>query len=147
VAAALILLWSYMTHYSLVLRDISTGKIYGSYPVRLHDEFSVSFTHSVNKTPVTDQYRINSPHDIHNYACKYYGFGAGVQTELGEGETLRYEGDAMVVENINKHFDHLLYGMKPASSHHLLINGEDIFLPELLSGPANVVFEIKHTLL
>ena len=136
-----------MTHYSLVLYDLSSGRVYGQYPVRMNDEFSVTFIHSVNKTPVTDHYRINSMSDIHNYACKYYGFGAGVQTETADGETLRYEDDSMVIENIDKHFVRLLYGIKPTSSHHLLINGEDIFLPGLTDMPANMVFEIKHRLL
>lgn len=145
-SAAACVFYYNMTHYALVLTDLSTGEHYASYPVNIGDEFSITFTHSVNKTPVTDYYTIISDKDIHNTACRYYGFGAGVQTELNDGETLRYEDDAMVIENIEKHYDRLIYSVKQNSTHHLNINGEDIFLPSLSDKPMKIVFKIRHRL-
>ena len=146
ITAAVCVFCFYMTHYSLVLSELSTGDQYASYPVNIGDEFSLTFTHSVNKTPVTDMYKINSIHDIRNFSCRYYGFGAGVQTELNEGEVLRYEDDAMVIENIDKHFDRLIYSVKQNSSHKLNINGKTVFLPTLSDKPMKIVFKVKHRL-
>jgi hypothetical protein len=145
-SAAVCISVDFMTHYALVLSDLSTGEQYASYPIKIGDEFSITFTHSVNKTPVTDYYKITSINAIDNIACKYYGFGAGVQTELNEGETLRYEDGAMIIENINKRFETLIYAIKQNSTHHLSINGEDIFLPELSDKPMKIVFKVRHCL-
>ncbi len=42
----------------LVIRNADTGEVYLSYPLEQGEEFSITFVHSVNKTPVTDVYDV-----------------------------------------------------------------------------------------
>lgn len=60
----------------LVLRNADTGKVYGRYAMAEGDWFSVTFVHSVNKSPVMDCYEIKD-HAIYVEKTVYYNFGAG----------------------------------------------------------------------
>ena len=40
----------------------------------------------------------------------------------------------------------LIYSVKQNSTHHLNIDGEDIFLPSLSDKPMKIVFKIRHRL-
>lgn len=130
----------------LVLRDFQTNQVYARYPIRPGDEFSIEFKHSVNKTPVRDVYRITEDGQFHNVRCIYYGFGAGVQTQLEEGETLSYQDGAMIIDNIQKYYAQLTYSLVPISTHVLRVGGEEVFLPELIDGEAVLVFTIERHL-
>ena len=127
-------------HTWLVLRDYRTDTIVARYPVEKGDYCSVEFTHSVNKTPVRDEYVITEEGEFHNYCCVYYGFGAGVQSELVEGETLRYENGAMIIEGIEKYYPQLTYGILPTSTHVLRVNEKEVFLPDLIKEELIMVF-------
>ena len=129
--------------YRLVIRDAESGKIYSSYKVRTGDEFSVEFVHSVNKSPVRDIYTIGPDKDIYVTSTVYYGFGAGVQTEIAEWETLEYRDGAMIVGNINKKIPYLAYFVGTISDHTFRIYDEEISLRELCGKNANVVFEYE----
>ncbi len=87
IAAALFLPGCSAGEGELVLSDPATGEVYASYPAQEGDEFSVEFIHSVNKSPVRDYYQCRAD-GIWNTRCVYYGFGAGVEEILLEGETL-----------------------------------------------------------
>ncbi|MBR6725973.1 MAG: DUF1850 domain-containing protein, partial [Clostridia bacterium] len=57
---ALIFLSSCSNEYEkLVIRNQESGKIYASYPCPNGTQFSVEFTHSVNKSPVIDVFEVN----------------------------------------------------------------------------------------
>ena len=127
-------------HTWLVLRDYDTGRQLARYPMEKGDSCSIEFTHSVNKTPVRDEYIITGDGTFHNVRCIYYGFGAGVQTALEGEETLRYEDGAMIIEGIEKYYAELTYGILPTSTHVLRVNGEEVFLPGLIEEPHIVVF-------
>ena len=44
---------------NLVLRDGDTGQEFAKYPLEVGGEFSITFIHSVNATPVTDYYDVD----------------------------------------------------------------------------------------
>lgn len=142
ITAAMLLETNFGKNY-LVLYDADTGKIYAEYPAKEGDRFSVEFIHSVNKSPVRDIYEIRENGDIYVISTEYYGFGAGVQTELEEGETLVYRDGAMIVENINKKIPYLAYFVGTVSDHILRIEEKEIGLRELCGKNANVVFEYR----
>ena len=128
----------------LVLSSEKTGEILARYPVRLSDIFSIGFVHSVNKTPVTDYYEIRED-GIYVVKTIYYGFGAGVQTELGEGETLEYGDDgSMIVTGFNRRMDDLVYFVGTVSDHTLTLqNGQEISLRTLCGKNAMVRFSFE----
>ena len=125
----------------LVLSNAETGEVYASYPLKEGDSFAVEFIHSVNKSPVRDIYRIR---DGANEECIYYGFGAGVETELGEGETLSYGDDGeMIISNIDKRMDDMILVVGTISDHTLYFGEETISLRELCGRSSKVLFQYQ----
>ena len=129
----------------LVLSSVKTGEVYARYPVRISDTFSVGFIHSVNKSPVTDFYEIRSD-GIYVVKTVYYGFGAGVQTELEEGQKLEYgEDGSMIITGFNRKMDDLVYFVGTVSDHTLTLeDGEAISLRDLCGRNAKVRFSLER---
>lgn len=116
----------------LVLRDADTGTEFVQYQMEPGEWFSITFIHSVNQSPVTDRYEVDSNGDIWMRETIYYDFGAGVPFDLNEGETLSYAEDgAMVISGIDRVISpfHLFVGT--VSDHTLRLNGEEVSLRDL----------------
>jgi len=104
------------------------------------DEFSVGFIHSVNKSPLTDVYQIKD-HKIYVVRTIYYGFGAGVQTEIEDGQTLEYgENGEMIVSGFDQEMSHLSYIVGTVSDHVLTIHGDEVSLREKCGRNSTVEF-------
>ena len=129
VAAATVYLY---TQYSwLTISNADSGEVYARFPVREGDWFSIGFIHSVNKSPLTDYYEFHD-HSIYVEKTVYYGFGAGVQTEIEEGQHLEYGDDgSMIVTGFHREIPDLIYIVGTVSDHTLVLNGGD---PVSLSG-------------
>lgn len=108
------------------------------------NEFSVKFIHSVHKNPLWDFYKIENGKII-VYKTTYYDFGAGVQSELNNSNEKFYinENNELVVDNINKTIDNLVYVVGTYSDHILNIKGEEISLIKLCGKNTHVRFEVK----
>ena len=128
----------------LVLSSVKTGEVYARYPVHASDTFSIGFVHSVNKSPVTDYYEIR-PDGIYVVKTVYYGFGAGVQTELEEGQKLEYGDDgSMIITGFDKRIDDLVYFVGTVSDHTLTLeDGTEISLRTLCGRNAKVRFSLE----
>lgn len=124
----------------LVLSDPATEEVYASYPMAEGDEFSVEFIHSVNKSPVRDYYQCRKD-GIWNTRCVYYGFGAGVEEILLEGETLDYGADGeMIVSGIDHRLDPMILVVGTISDHTLAVGGETVSLRDLCGRSSKVLF-------
>lgn len=143
-AAAVALLIAASRFRFLVLSSAQTGEVYASYLVHTGDEFSIGFIHSVNKSPLTDYYEIRKD-GIYVVKTVYYGFGAGVQTELEEGQTLTYGDDgSMIITGFDRRIDPLIYFVGTVSDHTLRINdGDPVSLRDLCGRNAQVRFTAK----
>lgn len=129
VAAALVVSLGSATY--LTLRNPETGAVYARYRVAEGERFSVQFVHSVNKSPVIDCYQVRGG-KVYVTQTVYYNFGAGVQTELGPGESLSYGDDgAMIVSGIDREMDGLYYFAGTVSDHILTIGGREVSLRTL----------------
>ena len=75
----------------------------------------------------------------------YYGFGAGVQTELEEGQTLTYgEDGSMIVTGFEKRIEDLVYFVGTVSDHVLTLqDGQEISLRSLCGKSAMVRFRFE----
>lgn len=127
----------------LVLCYQETDKIIRTFDVSEGSTFSVEFIHSVNKSPVKDVFIIR---DGKIYADRtiYSAFGAGVQTEVEEGQTLSYdENHNMVVSGFDMEFPRVKCIVGTVSDHILEIGGESISLTELCGKNAKVYFELR----
>ncbi len=139
IAAALLF---HPRHY-LTLRDRDTGELYGRYALGEGERFSIGFTHSINLSPVIDVYQIENG-DIYVEETVYYHFGAGVQTQLNEGETLSYgEDGSMVVGNIHQKRNNVGYIVGTVYDHILTVDGQQISLRDLCGRNAAVRFNYE----
>lgn len=128
----------------LVLRNGDTQEEYARFRISEGDEFSVMFIHSVNQYPLTDVYQIKG-HKIYVVRTVYYNFGAGVQTEIEEGQTLTYgENGEMIVSGFNQEMPYLSYIVGTVSDHTLTIYGKEISLRELCGRNSKVEFSCEH---
>lgn len=132
IAAVILLISLTFSGTYLVLEDDETGEIYKKIPVKDLDEFEITFTHSVNKSPVTDIYQIRSG-DIYLTGNIYYNFGAGVPTEIYDGQSLTYgENGEMIISDMDTLMPHLVYVIGTVTDYYLSVNdGEKICLQEL----------------
>lgn len=107
-------------------------------------EFSIEFIHSVNKSPVIDYYTIDNNNNIIITKTTYFGFGAGVQTELNDNEQIEYgKNGEMTVTNINKVISPLIYIVGTVSHHTININNKNIILDEKYGKNTHIRFEVK----
>ena len=106
----------------LTIRDGATGEVYARYRVQAGDCFSTGVIHSVNLRPLVDLYVIGEDHLIYAEETIYYQFGAGVQTELNEGETFEIAPDgALIVSDIHKPFEQLYCSAGGVSDRTLML--------------------------
>ena len=127
----------------LVLCYSENDEVIKTFDVEDGDEFSVEFIHSVNKSPVKDVYVIRNG-KIFVDRTIYSTFGAGVQTEIGEGQTLEYDEQGnMIVSGFNMEFPKVECIVGTVYDHVLEIGGESISLTELCGKNAFVYFELR----
>ena len=133
----------YSEKNELLLYNSETNEIYRTFPVSEGTEFSVEFIHSVNKSPVKDVFVIRNEEIVVDRTI-YSAFGAGVQTEIEEGQKLEYDKDGnMVVSGFNIVFPVVKYIVGTVYDHVLCIQGECISLTELCGKNAHVAFKLK----
>ena len=132
IVAVIILMSVTLSGKYLILEDDETGEIYSKIPVENFDEFEITFTHSVNKTPVTDIYQIREG-DIYLTGNIYYSFGAGVPTEIYEGQTLSYgENGEMIISNMDTLIPDLVYIIGTVTDYYFfLIGSEKVCMQDL----------------
>lgn len=128
----------------LVLSDAGGGEVYAEFDVEDGNEFSISFIHSVNNSPLTDVYQVRGM-DIYVVRTIYYAFGAGVQTEIEEDQALEYgENGEMIVSGFDRRMERLLYIVSPVSDHVLTVGGGEYSLTELCGKSASVEFALRR---
>ena len=129
---------------TLTLSDAKSGEIYAAYDLKPGDVFSVGFIHSVNKSPVTDYYEVRKD-GIYVVKTIYYGFGAGVQTQLEEGQTMTYGDDgSMIVTGFDQKIPDLIYFVGTVSDHTLTLNETtEVSLRDLCGRNAMVRFSFE----
>jgi hypothetical protein len=125
----------------LSISDADSQAVYGTWPVTEGEEFSIEFVHSVNNTPVIDTFRISGA-DIRSVSTRFYGFGAGMQTDLEPGEHLEQDGDALVITGMNRKFRQLNFIVGTVSDHLLTIQGDIISLRDLCGRNAHITVKI-----
>ena len=138
-----ILLFS-MKEKELLIRDQDTGEIYGRFEVEEGEIFSITFIHSVNQSPVTDRLMITE-NGFDAYETIYSSFGAGVQTELMDGETLSYDQEGnMIISDFKYSYTSLNLIVGTVSDHILTIQGKEISLRELCGRNTSVAIVVKN---
>lgn len=143
VVIAAILAFTFRNGDHLVLRNGDTNEEFARFRVSEGDEFSVTFIHSVNQYPLTDVYEIRDG-KIYVIRTIYNNFGAGVQTEIEEGQTLEInENGEMVVSGFEQEMPWLSYIVGTVSDHTLTLHEKKISLRELCGRNSKVTFSVE----
>ena len=136
----------YVGHFKggpvLEIRDSASGKVYGKWPVKEKSEFAVEFIHSVNQSPVRETFKIEG-RTIRPFSLRFFSFGAGMPSELGEGQELSRDGDALVINGFSTSFKELNYIVGTVSDHLLFINGETVSLRDLCGRNGHITIRVK----
>ncbi len=138
--AVVIFMFSLRGNYLLI--ENNEQKVLFKEKIENMSNFSVSFTHSVNKTEVEEFYEIRDK-KIFLVKCRYLGFGAGVATEVSPGEKLSYEDGYMVISNMDREIKPLAYFVGTVSNHILHINGKSISLKGVAPERERIVFKVN----
>lgn len=126
----------------LEIRGTDSGKMFGKWPLKETGEFSVEFIHSVNQSPVREKFRVDGK-TILPYEVRFYSFGAGMQSDLEQGQTMSRDGDAVVISGFNSPKRELNYIVGTVSDHLLIIEDQVISLRGLCGRNAHVSIRIK----
>ena len=127
---------------TLVMKNRQTEEIYLQKPLGKDGTFSVSYTHSVNKSEVEEYYRWQDG-KLTLYKARYNNFGAGVATELNPGEALYYDDEGfMVIDHMHIPVEQMSYRVGTSSDHVLHIGRESWHLKTLAAELTSVVFEV-----
>jgi hypothetical protein len=127
----------------LIIANAESGKVYGRWPVEEGTEFAIEFIHSVNQSPVRDVFEVRGRR-IWPVATVFSSFGAGMQSELGEGEKLiRDEDGTMRIVGFTRSFKSLAYIVGTVSDHILYIGDVEISLRDQCGRNAHITVRVK----
>ena len=135
----------YVVHFkvrALEIQDAASGKVYGKWPLGKAGEFSVEFIHSVHQSPVRETFRAEG-RKMRPVAVRFSSFGAGMQSDVEEGQTLSRDGDAMIISGFSASYKELNFIVGTVSDHVLFINNEIISLRELCGRNAHITIRLR----
>ena len=132
----------------LEILNTDSGKIYSRRPMNNGDEFAIEFIHSVHNSPVREIFKIErgssaETWEIRPTSVRFFSYGAGMQTELEDGQEMLRDGDALVISGFNRAFTELNYIVGTISDHLLLVSGQTISLRNLCGKNAHVTIRIR----
>ena len=128
--------------YFLQLSNENTGAVLFRAGISDGESFSVSYIHSVNNSPVTEYYQIKNS-EIYLTALRFETFGAGMPDGPGEGQTMRYEDGAIIIDGFSHHIPYLCYSIGYTANHTLCLRGDQIPLDTLDEPGQLVLFSVK----
>lgn len=123
--------------------DYKTDKILYSSSVKPGDKFSITYIHSVNKSPVEDQFELAEDFTILLRKSIFKSFGAGVPSNLDDGGKFEYFDDRIEVSYNNSIIKKFILFVGVIADHHFLMNGKDIKLNELSPPQRSIHFTAK----
>ena len=127
----------------VVMTNAETDEVYFQQPLEADGVFSVSYIHSVNKSNVEEYYRLEDD-ELYLFRARYRAFGAGVATELEEGQTLSYEDGYMIIENIHYQIPDLVYRVGTVSDPLIHIGEQTWHMKDLAPELTSVRFKIQN---
>ena len=147
VAAVSFVSWSWFNSHDgsshLLMVDQTNGTVYLDEMLGEDGLFSVSYTHSVNKSEVEEYYRWDGQR-ITLIKARYNHFGAGVATELAPNEQLYYDEDGfMIIDHMQVPIENLAYRVGTISDHVLHIGQQTWHLNQLAEACKGVVFRVQ----
>ena len=125
----------------LTLINERTGRTLYSIEAPNGAEFSVTYIHSVNKSPVTEYYQVVDG-QIFLMALSYQSFGAGMPSEQTDGQVLNYADGSMLITGYDRHIPRLCYFISRTEGHTFDFGGVSLHLNTLDKPGEPVLFTV-----
>ena len=142
-AVATVLFLSFFPVFTAVqLSAVKTGKILLLFPLTEGEEFSVRFTHSVNRRPVQDFLTVRDGGFV-VLRSRYDAFGAGMPVADEEGARLIVRPDtSLELVDINRRLDDFTVFAGTVADHHVEVRGSFFRLSELVKPGEPIKFQV-----
>jgi hypothetical protein len=111
-------------------------------PVSKGDTFSLKYTHSVQKTPVVENFSIVAADELVLESTVYQTYGVGLPFLPGEGHFVR-QGNDFILTGIGRRFDKLSVHAGSIAGLVLEVHNQTIPLYALHEGGAFVSIRVK----
>lgn len=127
----------------LTLTDKKTGETIYFTDVKPGDTYTVSYTHSINKSPVDDVLEIQKDYSIMLKKTVFRAFGVGIPSETEGGQTINVYDDRIEIDNINMPVKEHLVFVGVIADHTFTMHGQTLHLNELTQPQRTVQFEVR----
>jgi hypothetical protein len=132
VAALLALAAGLIPLHGLEVRESGgTGKVVWLKKVAPGDTFTLSFVHSVEKSEVTDYFRIDDDHRIILYQTEFGSLNTGLPAVVSEGEVFGRTDSGFRLSNLNRVLPEIQLQVSEAYGGTLATGGTVVSLPAL----------------
>jgi hypothetical protein len=113
----------------LFLSDVKSG-----------DRFSITYIHSVNKSPIEDQFIIDDEYNIALSKSIFKSFGAGVPSTFDDCGRFEFFDDRIEVSYDNRVIGKLALRIGTIADHRFMMCGKNIKLNEISEPQSCVCF-------
>lgn len=111
----------------LVIKNVSSGT---ENTLRLpNDRFSIEYVHSVNKTRVVEEFRVDNDNRLALKAVRYSSLGVGMPYSPEEG-TLAHENGEYILAGLNRVFQQIPLQVSPIPQYAVSVDGHSLHLSQ-----------------
>ncbi len=127
-----------------VIEKVRDGRIVYSTAFKPGMEFAISYIHSVNKSKITDIFKIRKDGLIILDSSRFSSFGAGVASfPEEESSDFSVEKDYIDYHDINRIVDDLVVFVGTIADHTIILKSGSIPLSDLAKPQTNLRFQVK----
>jgi hypothetical protein len=120
------------------------GALLFAWPIRAGDFFEVTFTHSVNQSPITDVFEWTGD-DLVVTKSRFKAFGAGVPVPSdGIGTEMIRVGEFYELIGIDKHMPNFTIMTQTVPDHRVTMGAHEAVLLDLVGSGKQVVIEVRQ---
>ncbi len=142
IAAALIASFLFWPGECLVAE--CEGKRLFAWPIRAGEEFELTFTHSLNLSPITDVIEWTGS-DLSVVKSVFEAFGAGVPVPAdGIGTDIIHTGEHYELVGIDQHMQSLTILVQTVPNHQIAFRGRKASLLSLAGAGKSVTIAVKR---
>lgn len=112
-------------------------------PLLFHKDFSMTYMHSVNKTPVRENFVLTDEQVFRLTSAEYYSLGVGTPFLEGEGVLTNQDG-IFVLSEINRDFRQIDIAYMPLTDQSIEYGGREFDLSSHFPAGTMVVIRLEH---
>jgi hypothetical protein len=110
----------------VVIEEGETGKLLAFFKMEPSKEFSITYIHSIHKTPVLETYHINQEWQIVQTEMSFEEFGVGMPSGATGNEVFTQKDGTYILSNMNRTFPSLdIRTGQIIANHTLLFEGRE----------------------